>query len=84
MEAYVAEREAQMGTRIPEPRRSRLPANDAEGLAAATRSNLQQEPLDDSLCAISTPTLIFCGTADQCHDGAGRAAGAIPGAEFLS
>ena len=84
MEAYVAEREAQLGSRMPEPRRGRQLANDAEALAAATRSNLQQDPPSDRLAAVSTPTLIFCGTADQYHDGARRVAGEIPGAEFLS
>jgi pimeloyl-ACP methyl ester carboxylesterase len=84
MEAYVAEREVQMGSRVPESRRSRLLANDPEALAAATRSDLQEDPPSDRLTAIATPTFIFCGTADQYHDGAKRAAGEIPDAEFLS
>jgi pimeloyl-ACP methyl ester carboxylesterase len=84
MEAFIAEREAQTGSRTPEPRRSQLLENDSEALVAATRSNLRRDSLDDSLSAISTPTLIFCGTADQYHDGARRAAGEIPGAEFLA
>ncbi len=84
MEATLAEREAQSGNRVLEPRRTRLLANDPEALAAATRSNLQADSLADALSAIATPTLIFCGTADQYHDGARRAAGEIPGAEFLA
>ena len=84
METFVALPEEQMGSRVPEPRRRQLLENDAEALVAATRSNLRQESLDDQLPAISTPTLIFCGTADQYHDGARRAAGEIPGAEFLA
>jgi pimeloyl-ACP methyl ester carboxylesterase len=83
MAALLADTEARTGTEMPEPRRSEFLANDGRALAAATEA---ASLFSDSYLNVpdaSVPTLVFCGTEDEYHDGAGRLAREI-GAEFRS
>ena len=84
MEAYVAEREAQMGRRMAERRRSSVLANDAEALVASALGSRDTRGLEDGLATATQPCLVFAGDQDDVHDLAQQAADQMPNATFVS
>jgi pimeloyl-ACP methyl ester carboxylesterase len=84
MDAYVANLERQTGAALPRERRAHYMSSDAEAWAALLRQYGAEDALDEGLSSIATPTLLYCGTRDEPHDGARRAASLMQNARFIS
>jgi pimeloyl-ACP methyl ester carboxylesterase len=82
LENYIVDIERRNGFPMPEPRRTRYAAQDAEALIASLRGTWADSGLDSSLEKIDTPCLMWIGTDDPNFERAKLAAGVIPNVEF--
>jgi hypothetical protein len=62
----------------------RLMASDTAALIAIRRQRLVTDAFSDVVGTIAVPTLLYAGTADPIHDGAGDSASQIRRAKFIS
>jgi pimeloyl-ACP methyl ester carboxylesterase len=81
MPAFLATNEAALSA-LPREIHERWLTSDPEALAAAALAD--RPSLEAHLAAVHLPTLIYCGDRDPAHEGARRAAEAMPTATFVS
>jgi pimeloyl-ACP methyl ester carboxylesterase len=81
---YIVSLESRTGAPMPEARRRHYESMDAEALIALTRANAAAAGFEAGLEGARVPALLYCGTEDAAHEGAGRAAAAMPNASFVS
>lgn len=85
MTGFVECFELAVDYRFPEPARTwTLETNDPAALEAAWRSVQTEGAISEDLSRWRVPCLICAGETDDMHDDARRAAGEIPGAQFVS
>lgn len=85
-EAHVDSAEARRATPYSQQERQRRVSNDGEAIVARLMAYGEEPPgsLAEGLESVRVPVSIYCGTEDPNHEGAKRAAAAMPGARFHS
>ena len=85
-EVHVAWAEARRAIPFSERERRERAKNDGEAFVARLTAYGEEPPgaLAEGLESVAVPTCVYCGTDDLNHEGAKRAAAAMPGALFHS